>query len=224
MQQKARAVAQAKDPASIKDLTQAQTAWLIVETQNRINDNMKKMSELEPSLNEYKEAYLSLQKQHDEMRDKVSADEIMLEVYTKFTHNIPANRKMRVIRAESHNDMKPKEQKKLQEGDKRPKIFLWTNYAVEFLTIERKFFKPDDLFTRMIKKYKVEEVYREMGKELRISHIKWGVINNCWLANAEKTKRGNNKGKLVYIDGRLGLKDWANEAMKIRPEFLAEKH
>jgi hypothetical protein len=226
MQQKTNGLLLPPQESKIKTLTDSQSAYLIEEAQTRINDNMKKISELAPTLKDYYEAYLTLKKDHDMLVDRVAADKLMLEVYSKVKHGIPMEKGMRILRAESHNDMKPREKKKLTHGG-NPKAegrVQWTEHAAEILDIEKKFIKPEDLFEKVLDTYDVEAKFKELGREWRPGYIRWGIINNCWASNCKSSEEGKKSGVLVKVDGRIGLRDWVTPDMRIRPEFKTQVH
>jgi hypothetical protein len=222
MQHKSKALLQPVQSAPEQTLTNYQSAYLIKETEMRLEAHMKKITELEPSLQDYYNAYLELKKEYDGYKEKVEADKQMLELFSRLKNGVHPSQTLRVLRSESHNEMKPREKRKLVEGKRE--YVPWTDYAVDILTIERKFIKPYDLFEMTVNKFKIEEHYQKQGKEFKMTHVRWSAINVCWLGNCKLSSKGSYKSKLVYIEDRFGLKDWVTDDMKLRPDFIVSNH
>jgi hypothetical protein len=188
-------------------LTKYQASVIIKDAEIRLADFMKKATELEPQVKEYKQAYESLLKDFESTKEKIEEEKNLLEMASRDLNSIGKNREFRVLRSESHSEMKPREQKKLHDDarEKKP-VRRWTEEACIILLRQNKMMKIDDLFEILAEKFEITQKEK--------SHVKWGIVNNCWLANTKYTRADNPRGKLFEHKGYLGLKEWMSPDYK----------
>lgn len=154
----------------------------------------------------------------EESQEQLQQDDALLKWASSQLNGIPQNKKFRIGRAESHNDMKLREKRKL--GIKRPKVFLWMSYAVAVLNEQNKFMKFEDLWKIVENKYGVVNRLHELGKSKELSKIKHSAINACWIANCKSTRKDNVHGKLIDIGERVGLKEWTDQEFKPLQKYI----
>ena len=209
--------------------TQYQTSNIIKEAETRIIALKKELNDVSPQLKEYEEAYKRLKLQHDVVVEKLQQDEQLLEYMSRVQNNIAPDKDIRVNRAESHNDMKDREKKKLQKAAPKAR-FPWTDYAVLALREEKRFTTPEDLWEIVDIKFNTEKQIKEAG--LKLTGTRWGAINACWLASAKGAREGKKRKnlgaastteQLVEVGGRLGLRNWVDNEFKPLPAFKSLK-
>jgi len=205
--------------------TSYQSSLVIADTQNRITALMKQKEELAPQLKDYKEVYERLKKEDDELTEKLAQNEQLLEIVSRDLNRIGRDKTFRVVRAESHIDMKDREKKKLAEdegnGRKTHTVrFTWTDYAVEVLNKEKYFMTTEQLWSRVLVRYDIMQRADEAGLGSKKSGLKWGCIHACWLPNAESTRQGKRGGRLIVTGTHIGLKEWVSNDFKPLPEYI----
>jgi DNA mismatch repair ATPase MutS len=194
-------------------ITEYLATTLIADTENRIIKLKKEMESIHPQLDEYRQAYEKLKSQYDIVKTRLEEEDTLLDFLSRSKNGIPDGVEFRVDRAESHNAMKPREQRKLvRAGVKKADRFPWTEYGIEILRAENKFLLADDLWEMVEIKYDIVKRIADLGKSF--NSLKWGAINSCWMAT---TKSRNPQ--LVEVSGRLGLPEWVDAYGKIKPEY-----
>lgn len=194
-------------------ITEYLAKTLIDDAQTRIIKLKNDLQTIAPQLEAYKQAYEKLQTDHDQTKSKLEQEEVLLDFLSRGANDIPDDVDFRVMRAESHNDMKDREKKKLtRQGVKKNERIPWTSYAVEVLRDENKFVDVNDLWEMVEIKYDIVKRIEKMGKNFNT--LKWGAINACWLANVD-----TGKPQLTRIGEKLGLIDWVDHNGKVKPEY-----
>lgn len=204
--------------------TPYQTSNIIKEAETRIIDLKKSLDGMTQQLKDYKIAYEKMQSEYDSIASRLQDDEALLEFMSRIQNKVSDTKELRVGRAESHNDMKEREKKKLRAEAKIR--FPWTDYAVLVLREEKRFTTPDDLWELVDIKFGTEKTIEEHGQ--KVSTVKWGAINACWLVTCKNTRAGgkrkaSNSGmtteQLVDVEGRIGLRDWTDTGFRPYPQY-----
>jgi hypothetical protein len=151
------------------ELSSYQASMIIKDAEIRIADAMKKATELEPQVKEYFAAYSNLNDELISTKKKIDEDRALLEMASRSKNQINGNRKFRVLRAESHNEMKPKEQRKLGRTNK----YHWVEWAQEALEKIGKPARVDELWDAVVQLHPIE-------RNANYRKIRWGAINACW--------------------------------------------
>ena len=81
-------------------LTTYQLTAIIADAELRQIDFMKKVTELEPSVKEYYEAYINLKEQLDSVRKLVEENKSLIEMASAEKNGIVGGKQFRVLRAE----------------------------------------------------------------------------------------------------------------------------
>jgi hypothetical protein len=179
----------------IEKLTNYQASMIITDAQLRIARAMKEQSELEPQVKEYYDAYATLKDKLDSTKKKIDEDNLLLKMASEQLNHIKTGKDFRVVRAESHLEMKDREKRKLNAEERRPQI-KWTQFAIDTLTVAGQMLTIDQLWDIALEKLNIPEKGR--------SKIKWGCVNNCWM----KTN------KLFSYKEKIGLDDWKDNPGK----------
>jgi len=171
----------------MQNLTKYQASMIIKDAEIRIAANMKEASELEPQVKEYYEAYVSLKDRLDSAKQRITDDRQLLEMASMEKNGIKPGSNFRVLRSESHNDMKDREKKKYKtSGIRNP----WTQWGIEILTEVNAFLTTDQLWDIVCQKHDIPVDSR--------SQYKGGAVHKCWL----KTP------KLLKYKEKIGLLEW----------------
>jgi len=172
-------------------LTSYQLTAIISDAELRLADLMKKSSDLEPSVKEYYAAYMNLKEQLDDVRKRIEENKQLVEMASAEKNGIASGKQFRVLRSESHNDMKEKEKRKY-----RSRQYTWTEWGIQALQEAHCFLKSDDLWDIVCQKHEIPQ-----GRGSGESKLKWGAVNNCWL----KTP------KMFVHKEKIGLAEWKEE-------------
>ena len=198
--------------------TDYQSRSIINDTQTRIIALKKEADALAPQFEEYKKAYENLKFQYDAVIEKLKQDEALLEIMSRTVNDLGKGGKkpLRVVRAESHNDMKEKEKVKHRNESDKKEYFRWTDYAAEVLKSEKRMMTEQELWDTIYIMYDIEDKLKESGKLNALSGLRWGAIHTCWGGNIKLVmqkggKWAETKGKLFKWNNHIGLKEWANE-------------
>jgi hypothetical protein len=194
---------------------------IISDCEKRIIALSTAIQDLEPSVKEYREAYLKLQFDLDTAKEKLHQERELLDWISKERHDIPQKEKIRVMRGSSHNDMPENEKRRLR---KLVSYFAWTEYAVEVLREHNIMMNEKDLWDSMCDKYNVIEKFESLDIKGGISKLRYGALNACIKANSELTKLGRPRGVLFEYRGFFGLKDWATEDFKPAGKYASIFH
>jgi len=195
-------------------LEEFQTKDMIDVIEKRMTESMKVLQELDAPRQKAFDEYQKLQDRFDNLSSKVEADKRLLDNLSKYQNGIKNGVDIRIVRGESHNEMKPREKKKYAT---RKDQFTWTAYAENALKETGHFMKVDDVWNMVVEKENLIKRIEKAGVSL--SKYKWGAIKNCWLASSKNAKEGG-KGTLIEIDGYLGMKEWVDENLKPLPEYI----
>lgn len=193
----------------IDNLNNYQASVIIDDAQARIVVHMKTIADLEPQVKEYHDAYMKLKNELDSTKIKMEDDTAILEWASAIKNGGKA---MRVIRSESHNDMKEREKRKLAKRP-RERRYLWTPWAAEILRQIDRMVSADDLYEMVVQEHSIESDNR--GK------MRWGAINSCILANCQRTKDGNLKGVLFEYKDMVGLREWMTDDYKPKGKYAS---
>jgi hypothetical protein len=117
---------------------------IIKDAQLRIADAMKRQSELEPSVKEYHEAYMKLNDELVATKEKIREDNELLRFASERFNDIKTGKDFRVLRSESHDQMKPREKRKLVIK------YRWTQMAISVLSRTDQYMTRDALWEAMI--------------------------------------------------------------------------
>jgi len=175
-------------------LTSYQASWIIKDAEIRIADLMKEITQLEPQVKEYYGAYVSLKDKLDFTRHELEENKNLLEAVSAQKNGIASGKQFRVLRSESHNDMKEKEKRKYAT-----RKYTWTEWGIQALQEAHCFLKSDDLWDIVCQKHEIPQ-----GRGSGESKLKWGAVNNCWL----KTP------KMFIHKEKIGLAEWKEEMIQ----------
>lgn len=203
------------------DFTDEQTAAFIELTEKRLKECMAKVQDLEGPRQEAFDKYEKLQAEYDAYKERARKEQVALDNLTRYKNGIKKHVPIRLVRGSSHNDMKPKEVKKLNQ--KRVQQFTWMAYAKEVLNEQHRMLPDEELWKLVVEKFDIVPRIEAMGSTE--GKIKWGAINNCWLHNAERTMEGiaRNGGVLFRYNDCFGLKEWATEDWKPNHQLMIKK-
>jgi hypothetical protein len=200
-------------------LEEFQAKDMIDIVEKRIIDTADAVQKLEEPKQKAFEEYEKLQDRYDNLKAKLTADQRLVDSLSRYSNNLKQGVDLRIMRAESHNEMKPREKRKYQKR-RGPVQFTWMVYAEETLKEYGKFIQLDDLWDFVVDRYDLKDKIKAIPKGGH-TKVKWGAIHNCWLANAAKTREGGGRGSLIaYENGYIGLKEWAYDDYKPRPEYI----
>jgi hypothetical protein len=178
------------------NLTTYQLTAIIADAEIRLVNLMKQVTELEPQTKEYYAAYINLKEQLDDVRKKVEENKELIEKASAEKNGIATGKQFRVLRAESHNDMKEKEKRKYAT-----RKYTWTDWGIEILKEMNCFITTDQLWDAVCQKHEVPT-----GRGSGNSKLKWGAVHNCWL----KTP------KMFVHKEKIGLIDWKEELHRFK--------
>lgn len=197
------------------ELTQSHASTIIVDAESRISTNMVKLQQLTEPLKEAEELWRQAKLEYDTVKAKLDEDTALLDLMTRYKNGLSEKKGLRVLRSESHNDMKPREKKKLHGTHK----FHWKDWGAEVLKLADHFMTPDDLFYEVVRRKNLEPEFKSMGKSS--GYFKWSAIKNCWAGNCQlsaKNKHGNNAMLITYKD-MIGLVKWVGDDLKPLPQY-----
>lgn len=201
-------------------LSDYQVTTIIKDTENRIIELSRQHDLLKA---EHDAAYEMFQKAYGEytaVKNQLQENNILLDSMTRYKNNLGSKKAIRLVRSESHSDMKDKEKKKY--SDNNVKVFKWTELAVEVLKEQNRMIEIEELFQIVEEKINFKQQLKDMGKLGKYSNIKWGAIHNCWLANCAKSKDPSSKESNRYLfeyKNHIGLYEWATGDFKPKPEY-----
>lgn len=196
-------------------MSDSQTAILINDTQARITKHMSFLEAQGASLKEYETAYLELKREYDAAKLQLEEDNVLLDGLSRIANKLPPGKALKVVRAESHNDMKEKEKEKYRSC-KGQRQFLWKKWGMEILTQENRFMEPKELLEKVCEKHHVDEILENTGRAKKHANIKWGAVNAVW----------GKSDAYAWHKGLVGLATWMDDkkhpdrhhAIKLYPE------
>lgn len=202
--------------------TEYQLSSIIADCESRITKLSVQLQALEEPRQKAFDEYEKLQNQYDAVKTLITQDNNLLSQMSHLKNGLGKIKPLRVMRGSSHNDMKEKEKTKLRSKPVRQ--FTWTAYAAAVLRKSNRMMHPEDIWDKVVEGEQIAERAERLGQAL--SSLKWGAINACWLKNVEVTTGGGRfaekRGLLFQHDGLLGLKEWATEDWKPKPEHKAD--
>lgn len=175
------------------NLTKYQSQMIIRDAQSRIADNMKRQTELEPQVKDYHEAYVKLKDELDATKEKIIQDNQLLKFASERFNDIKTGKDFRVLRSESHDQMKPRERKKYKIK------YKWTELAIPLLRKSNCFLNLDSVWEGMVGNLNL----KEMSKG-ELSKLRWGALYTCI----------GKSPKFILHKGMVGLAEWKDELPK----------
>ena len=174
---------------------------ILKDSEIRLADLMKRATELEPQVKEYYDAYMTLRIELDSAKERIEQEKGLIEYTSRIKNEIAKNRPFRVVRSESHTEMKPREKKKLRK--EYVIRYKWSDMAVAILRKTQRMMSTDDIWDIIM------EDHNKKGEPIENpSKVRWGAINNCWL-----------KSKPFFTaHGLLGLKE-----LQDQPGYIVKK-
>jgi hypothetical protein len=195
---------------------------IISDCEKRIIALSTAIQDLEPSVKEYREAYLKLQFDLDTAKEKLRQEKDFVDWVSKEKNGIPQKEKIRVMRGSSHNDMP--ENEKIRHRRTKQVHFTWTEYAVAVLREQNVMLNEVDLWHSICDKYNVIEKFESLNIKGGISKLRYGALNACIKANTNLTKLGRSRGVLFEYRGYFGLKDWSTDDFKPKGKYASQFH
>jgi hypothetical protein len=169
-------------------LSKTQAQIIIKDAQIVIADAMKKYSDLEPQVKEYKDAYMKLQNDLDSTKEKIEGYKEILRVASEVFNGVKTGQAFRVLRSESHDEMKPREKRKIKVR------YRWVSMAISILSNTQQYMSKDDLWDAI-----------RQGTDLPANgKIRFDAMNTCI---------GKSKKFHIHRD-YIGLDGWQSEISK----------
>lgn len=188
-------------------ITEDMVNGLIKKVEDSILNLTTTMEQKLPDLKEAESIYFPIKQEYDRLEESLKKEKQTLSALIGFRQNKNDRKDIRVYHSKSNVD-----QDIIQKG-KRRKPYPYTDAAVAILTTEQMFLNPEILVQKIFNANPAWKILFQNGRE------KWekGKVKNNFIKSADVNSK---KYKLVFVNDKLGLREWLDSNKKPLPQYL----